>query len=257
MTDHFKIGKKMTTDEYNLAQKENTPPDIEDLGKIKTFQPRKRTRQEEEDLIVGKTWKEALGEMPPFGASDSQRAKWFKFQKLKWQFQRKQRRIMKRTGKVNRSKMPTSGGGESGGTLGAIRKRAKTVLDQFWSVIQINPLGNGDFRIWAYIGTELHSMHVTVPRLFYVNRKSPKSKEVGPVWKRVQKILPRSTPANYLYQYSISESDFRKHYIDIQSELNGPEIEGVYEMSVPLDFRPEFKIVFRAEVIRGNINGIV
>ena len=57
------------------------------------------------------------------------------------------------------------------------------------------------------------------------------------MWKRVQKILPRSTPANHLYQYSIAESDFRKHYNEIQSELNGPEIEGVYEMGVPLEFR--------------------
>ena len=235
MTDHFKLGKnRQTTDEYNAAQKENTPPDIEDCAKPSA--PRKRTREEEEDLIVGRTWKEALGEMPVWGSTHAQRQKWFKFQKLKWQFQRKKRKIMHRTGKVNRG-VPTGGAGETGGTLGAIRKRAKTVLDQFWNVIQINPLGNGDFRIWAYIGTELHAMHVAVPRIFYVNRKSPKSKEVGPVWKRVQKILPRSTPANYLYQYSIAESDFRAHYIDIQSELNGPEIEGVYEMGVPLEFR--------------------
>ena len=27
------------------------------------------------------------------------------------------------------------------------------------------------------------------------------------------------------------------HYNEIQSELNGPEIEGVYEMGVPLEFR--------------------
>ena len=104
-------------------------------------------------------------------------------------------------------------------------------------MVKVIPLGGGEFRIWAQIGPELHSMHVTVPRIFYVNRRSPKSKEVGPVWKRVQKVLPRSTSANYLYQYSIGERDFRTHFNEIQSELNGPEIEGVYEMHVPLDFR--------------------
>ena len=66
-----------------------------------------------------------------------------------------------------------------------MRKRAKTVFDQFWHVIQICNLGNGEFRIWALIGDELHPMTVTVPRVFYVNRKNPKSKETGPVWRRV------------------------------------------------------------------------
>ena len=52
MTDHFKLKKTMTTEEYNAEQKENTPPDIEDLGNKNGKQQkitnlgRKRTRQE-------------------------------------------------------------------------------------------------------------------------------------------------------------------------------------------------------------------
>ena len=131
----------MTTEEYNAEQKENTPPDIEDIGnKQKNPQKitnigRKRTRQEEEELFVGRSWKDALGEMPPFGDTAQERRKWFKFQKQKWQFQRKQRQILRRTGKVNRKAAVDSG--PQDGTLGAIRKRAKTVLDQFWSIIQV------------------------------------------------------------------------------------------------------------------------
>ena len=51
------------------------------------------------------------------------------------------------------------------------------------------------------------------------------------------KILPRSTQSMNLYEYSIKESDFQEHFAEIETELNGPEIEGVYEMGVPLDFR--------------------
>ena len=40
-----------------------------------------------------------------------------------------------------------------------------------------------------------------------------------------------------LYEYSIKESDFQEHFSEIETELNGPEIEGIYEMGVPLDFR--------------------
>ena len=140
--------------------------------------------------------------MPPFGETAQERQKWFKFQKQKWQFQRKQRQILRKTGKVNRKTAVESG--PQDGTLGAIRKRAKTVLDQFWSIIQgmgfsvikktqefkssltfyiyihfakkklfiVHNLGNGEFKIWAWIGTELHQMNVTVPRIFYVNRRS-------------------------------------------------------------------------------------
>ena len=91
-------------------------------------------KKEEEELFVGRTWKDALGEMPPFGETAQERKKWFKFQKQKWQFQRKQRQILRKTGKVNRKTAVESG--PQDGTLGAIRKRAKTVLDQFWSIIQ-------------------------------------------------------------------------------------------------------------------------
>ena len=52
-------------------------------------------------------------------------------------------------------------------------------------------------------------------------------KETGPVWRRVQgKILPRSTPAAHLYEYTIKETDYREHFSEIEMELNGPDIEG-------------------------------
>ena len=60
-----------------------------------------------------------------------------------------------------------------------------------------------------------------------MNRKVPKMKETGPVWRRVQgKILPRSTPAAHLYEYTIKETDYREHFSEIEMELNGPDIEG-------------------------------
>jgi len=257
MMDHFKVTKRTTTEEIN--EKENKAPDIENLCGEKP-QPRKplvnfsrKRAREDESLFIGQNWKDALGEMPVWGETWEERRKWFKFQKLKWEFQRKKRRILKKSGKVDRSGRQ----GESvGGTLGAIKKRAKTVLDQFWSIIQVDELQNGEFKLWTQIGNELHHMTVSVPRIFYVNRKTPKAKELGPVWKRVQKSLPRSTPADYLYQYSINESDFKNHYHEIQTELNGPDVEGVYEMGVPLDFRLMVDLGCVCSVTRNAAKGI-
>jgi DNA polymerase epsilon subunit 1 len=32
----------------------------------------------------------------------------------------------------------------------------------------------GQFKLWALIGSDLHAMKLNVPRMFYVNQKSPK-----------------------------------------------------------------------------------
>jgi DNA polymerase epsilon subunit 1 len=35
----------------------------------------------------------------------------------------------------------------------------------------------GQFKLWALIGNDLHAMKVNVPRIFYVNQKTPKDGE--------------------------------------------------------------------------------
>ena len=35
----------------------------------------------------------------------------------------------------------------------------------------------GLFKLWAMIGNDLHAIKVAVPRIFYVNQKSPKEGE--------------------------------------------------------------------------------
>ena len=32
----------------------------------------------------------------------------------------------------------------------------------------------GQFKLWALIGNDLHAMKLNIPRVFYVNQKSPK-----------------------------------------------------------------------------------
>ena len=93
----------MTVDEYN-KQQEATVPDIEEIGSSGTKRPpmpknRKRNRQEEEEIIMNQSWEEALGEMPPFGKTVEERRKWFLFQKRKWSYQRKQKKLLRRAGR--------------------------------------------------------------------------------------------------------------------------------------------------------------
>ena len=72
---------------------------------------RKRNRQEEEEIIMNQSWEEALGEMPPFGKTIEERRKWFLFQKRKWAYQRKQKKLLRRAG---RRVQPSSSTGPTG-----------------------------------------------------------------------------------------------------------------------------------------------
>ena len=52
---------------------------------------------------------------------------------------------------------------------------------------------------------------MTVPRIFYVNSRTPKEQELGELWRRTSKTLPRSVPVHNLYEYTVPEDIFQQH----------------------------------------------
>ncbi len=107
----------------------------------------------------------------------------------------------------------------------------------------------GLFRLWALVGHDLHQIKLAVPRIFYVNQRTPKRQEEDEeggsggggggktLWRRVQKTLPRSHPSVHLYEYRVPEEVFRRHASDLVTDLSTPDVEGIYETQVPLQFR--------------------
>ena len=66
----------------------------------------------------------------------------------------------------------------------------------------------GLFKLWALVGADLHSIRLVVPRIFYVNQKTPKDnedQENDRLWRKVTKTLPRSHPVFNLYEYRVPE----------------------------------------------------
>ena len=64
------------------------------------------------------------------------------------------------------------------GIGGFLRRTARTLLDTPWQIVQIAETGDpGVYRLWAVIGTDLHSIKLIVPHVFYVNQKTPKEGE--------------------------------------------------------------------------------
>ncbi|CAK1550449.1 unnamed protein product [Leptosia nina] len=251
ITDMFSAKPKEIRENYDEAStsnidSENTIMDMEDIGREiqdKEIRPMVHTvkrKREESPVKEAATWREALGPPPPFGNTKKERLAWIVFQKKKWKWQIEQRGMNNRN-KKGRTDEPTSLPKSVGAsnTLGGFIKRAqRTLLNTPWQIIQIAETAEpGLFRLWALVGNELHQIKLTVPRVFYVNRRQAHAEESGTYWRKCSRVLPRAHPAIHLYQYTVPEHLYRETRQELMSELSAPEIEGIYETQMSLEFR--------------------
>uniref|UniRef100_A0AAY5EBJ6 DNA polymerase epsilon catalytic subunit n=1 Tax=Electrophorus electricus TaxID=8005 RepID=A0AAY5EBJ6_ELEEL len=246
-------GKRQVS---HQVQEAGETPDMEDFGvPQRPLQPavlistkRKRASQGEasqtqsQELELTQSWREILGPPPPMGTTQEERLVWLRYHKKKWELQIRQRKERrKRRRLIDGEAQPTGGGvirdGPVTGLGGFLRKTARSILDMPWQIVQIAETGHpGLYKLWSVIGTDLHCMKLNIQRVFYVNQRVPKQEE-GPTCKKVNRILPRSNMAYYLYQYCVPEDMYQEHINEINADLSAPDIEGVYETQVPLLFR--------------------
>nr|CAD7454365.1 unnamed protein product [Timema tahoe] len=180
-----------------------------------------------------------INEMFTIIKKKEERLAWIDYQKKKWALQAQQRSGKHVDKKRSRHSTEVGGGGvvrnPSTGTLGGfIRRAQRTLLDTPWQVIQVCELSHpGLFRLWALVGQELHQVKLVVPRIFYVNQRLPRNDttEDAPLWRKCSRILPRSRPVFNLYEYSVPEE------LELMADLSTPDIEGIYETQVSLEFR--------------------
>ncbi|XP_077998858.1 DNA polymerase epsilon catalytic subunit A-like [Glandiceps talaboti] len=233
--------------------------DIEDIGSRKpkgahqgtllATVSRKRQRSAESSRLdsqsidgsqLCQSWRDVLGPPPSLGKTKEERKAWLLYHKKKWQLQAKQRKERKRR-RVDDGE-PIGGGiirsGPTTGLGGFLRKTARSIMDMPWQIVQMCEIrSSGVFKVWAVIGNDLHAIKVNVPRIFYVNQRTPKETTEGAMWRRVNRSLPRSAPVLNLYEYSVPEELYRQHANEMNADLSSPDIDGVYESQVPLEFR--------------------
>ncbi|KAI9013156.1 hypothetical protein BC832DRAFT_282542 [Gaertneriomyces semiglobifer] len=172
---------------------------------------------------------------------------WLEFQKRKWKRRRAQV-AMHKSMFGNRGLGANAGAaGQSSTVAGFFRQQTRNVLSLPWQILQIAETDiPGDFRVWALIEGTLHSIKLSVPRTFYVNSRIPDPEEdsdrVGIKMVRRTRTLPRSHPCLYLYEMTMSESFYRENASMLASMANHQQIEGVYELQVPLLFRALIKL---------------
>ncbi|XP_075389510.1 DNA polymerase epsilon catalytic subunit A isoform X1 [Tenrec ecaudatus] len=226
-------------------------PDMEDIGLAKppraavpVVTKRKRVLLEEsqedsQELAV--SWQEVLGQPPPLGTTQKEFLVWLRFHKKKWQLQARQRLARRKRQRHEGAEDTLRAGvrreGPATGLGSFLQRTARSILDQPWQIVQISETSQpGLFRLWAVIGSDLHCIKLSIPRVFYVNKQVPKAEE-GPSCRKVNRVLPRSTVVHNLYEYSVPEDMYQEHINKINTELSSPDIEGVYETQVPLLFR--------------------
>ncbi|RVE53948.1 hypothetical protein evm_001351 [Chilo suppressalis] len=256
ITDMFsaqpKELKERDDNEASTSHQESmdTEVDIEDIGKEKNsngdvIRPVVHTvkrKREESPVKEAATWREALGPPPPFGTTKEERRAWIVFQKKKWMWQMEQRGLRNRNkrGKMDDANAmpPPKYSGPTNTLGGFIRKAQRTLLNTPWQLIQVAETAEpGLFKLWALVGSELHQIKLTVPRIFYVNQRVCRPTDSGQYWRKCNRILPRAHPVLHLYQYTVPEQIYREHQEELMGELSTPEIEGIYETQMSLEFR--------------------
>lgn len=227
--------------------------DIEDIGSntvsgdrrpVLHRHKRNASEMETEEENEPKTWREALGTPPDIGNSREEIQEWVKYHKNKWEWQLQQRnkRRIHQNNKKSRTEEPirrVTSTSTSGVTIGGfIRRTQRSIIEQPWQIIQILPVDElGSYTVWAMVGTELHKIKLNIPRIFYVNKRSPAPSEEGSLWKQVYRTLPRSRPVFHLYQYIVTENVFKENRLGMLADLATPDIEGIYETQMSLEFR--------------------
>ncbi|KAF9359459.1 DNA polymerase epsilon catalytic subunit [Mortierella sp. AD094] len=152
------------------------------------------------------------------------------YQKIKWKRQKLERAQRKTLGQ-SRAKGPV------GSLSGFIQKQSTNILTKFWQIIQIVETDiPGEFRLWVLIDKTLHSIRLSVPRIFYVNSRVEDASNETRMFPKQKMIrtLPRAHPCLHLYQFNMPESMYQRESKNLSSFFSHPDVEGVYETQLPL-----------------------
>ena len=254
ITDVFNSIDKQTHIDNQEQQLINTN-DIEDLAngqtKSSVIMVRKTTKRKRDELhekTITRQWRIVLGPPPSFGQTNAQHIHWLNYQKRKWTIQRETSSAVTADvpQAINKTKLPTDGKIDT-----YIRRAAEHLHTRPWQIISYELTDQpGVFKAWCLVEQELVQIKIKVPRIFYVNYRTALEEQIASTQRstayeraikncsqKVNRLLPRCAQAYHLYEYRLDESHFRDYYTDILTDLSNPNIEGVYEMNVPLDFR--------------------
>lgn len=110
---------------------------------------------------------------------------------------------------------------------------------QRWDIVQIRPTTiPGRFTLWLSVDSELVSVALRIPRIFYLNLKSPPRHGLFHTdfysCEKVIRNLPRDIRGANLYKIVVREEtyqDIEEHFVDL---INDPNVDGVFEQQASI-----------------------
>ncbi|UZJ54409.1 hypothetical protein CBS101457_003729 [Exobasidium rhododendri] len=135
---------------------------------------------------------------------------------------------------------------QSSSTTNLFAKKARDMATAVWDIVQISPTSRlGEFRLWISIDSRLHVLKIRIPRTFYINFKSlPAEGTFSDIYKAesVVRSLPRGVTCRHLFKITVDEDIYTAAQLHFSTLMNHPNVEGVYELQVPLDVRALIKL---------------
>lgn len=188
-------------------------------------------------------WREVLGPAPKL--ADAGLQTWLKFQKRKWLLQIEFRQQCKSN--VDRARTAAGlapVGNISRSITNFVQKSTNSKMQKPWQILRIAEQSNsiGFFKMWILVDADLFAVSVKINRQFLVNQLKPMEKESSALCRKTSRHLPRCQPVYNLYEYSIPEEMYQRHKVEIMEEFANPNVEGVYELNVPLMFSMLMKL---------------
>jgi len=223
------------------------------VNKKQITKKRKGDKEKEDDMEVDDNIDdkmEDLGEMPDM---NTDYPAWIEYMKKKWKRQRINRQKRRKLQEANGSTFNRS---LSGGALSSFfQRQTYAVMSNCWEILSVTESDKpGEFRLWVLVDNNIQMIKLLVPRIFYVNSKTPytgdeissggfevdsQGNSIENLYsvRKVNKILPRSHKNLYLYEFKMPENVYKENMKVISSFISHPSIEGVYETQVPLLYR--------------------
>ncbi|CAJ0844766.1 4829_t:CDS:10, partial [Entrophospora sp. SA101] len=129
-----------------------------------------------------------------------------------------------------------------------------------FDIIHVSETDHGSFKLWVLIANNMFDIHLTVPRVFYINSYQglPNGfydfivRNGGELRKTNCTIPKLSTERNNMWKVKIPEENYQKIRRKIDDLLASPYVEGVYETQITLLDRALFYVGCTLEKKRAN-----
>jgi DNA polymerase epsilon subunit 1 len=226
LTDMFKkVPTRETKETANDMEDFGAPKDSFSLyGRRRTAVTRKKRSALEDDEV---------SEIPPDPMEDY--SGWLRVTRRSWRQKRQQRK-----GNGTLPMKPSAPKG-NGSIAAMLQNQSFGMSGSQWDVVQIAPTNRpGEFKLWLAINSTFQSLRLRVPREFYLNlKKAPVKGTFDAQYQAVPivRTLPRGHSCRHLYKITVAEQIFVDGEAHFSSLINNPNVDGAYELQVPLAVR--------------------